>query len=322
MENFIEMMSPLAGMISGLGDTFFTSGMMEMWIVGSAVTLCLAAAAVTFSDIPAEELAVARRWHGSIDEQFGNIDNLVVSIQGHTAWGTPPAPTFSQIVTNRGLLSPLILKCRSPQGSAADRGQRNMLLKTTVGLCLGQIKAWAYVQYYNGTMNINDVHTLGFLLPGEAGGSHGRAEATDILAEAKVKIISADIIRVTIDHAAEENAGPVKHGWPQGVRNALILITAADGVTEVVRLHTSRLHNDIQMPEDSHGKQFIIKASFLRHVGDEPRFGPQPTFTMPFTTEDLAALHDQQHHEEFEEHLREIERHRQELEQLSRKRAE
>jgi hypothetical protein len=43
------------------------------------------------------------------------------------------------------------------------------------------------------------------------------------------------------------------------------------------------------MPDDSHGKQFFIKASFLHHIDDAPRFIPQPTFSMPLTTEDLAA---------------------------------
>jgi hypothetical protein len=43
------------------------------------------------------------------------------------------------------------------------------------------------------------------------------------------------------------------------------------------------------MPEGSRGKLFIIKAAFLRHIDDSPRFGPEPTFFMPLTTEDLAA---------------------------------
>jgi hypothetical protein len=94
------------------------------------------------------------------------------------------------------------------------------------------------------------------------------------------------------------------------------VITAADGKTEVYRHLTTHLHNDVRMPEGSHGKQFIIKASFLRHVDDEPRFGNEPTFSMPLTTEDLAATLDRQHHEEYEAQLREVERLRQESEQL------
>jgi hypothetical protein len=33
------------------------------------------------------------------------------------------------------------------------------------------------------------------------------------------------------------------------------------------------------MPEGSHGRQYVIKAAFLKHPDDEPKFGPQPTFT-------------------------------------------
>jgi hypothetical protein len=276
--------------------------------------LLFAAAPITYSNIPAEVLATSRRWHGTIDEQFGNIDNVVVTIQGHSAWGTPPV--FSQIVTNRTQLMTLITKCRSPQGSAADRGLRNLLLKTTVGLCVGQVKIWAFLQYFNNVMTLNDVHTLGFLLPGESGGRHGRAEATNVLAEVKITIINADMIRVIIDQASDDNAALTVHGWPPGVRQAVIVITASDGVTEVIRHYTTRLHNDIRMPSGSHGKQFLAKASFLRHIDDDLRFGPQPTFSMPLTTEDLVSTLDRQHHEEFEAHLRDVELHRQEIEKL------
>ncbi|MDR0610119.1 MAG: hypothetical protein LBG58_08420, partial [Planctomycetaceae bacterium] len=167
-----------------------------------------------------------------------------------------------------------------------------------------------------GNMTADDVHLLGFLLPGETGGRHNRTEATDITAEVKVKVINEDFIRVVIDQSAGENAGQVAHGWPPGVKNALIVITAADGKTEILRQWTTRLHNDIQMPDGSHGKQFIIKASFLKHIDDEPRFGNEPTFSMPLTTEDLAAALDRQHHEDFETQLQEIERQRQEIERL------
>jgi hypothetical protein len=95
-----------------------------------------------------------------------------------------------------------------------------------------------------------------------------------------------------IRRSSGENAGQVAHGWPEGVKNALIVITSADGTTEVFRTMTSRLHNDIRMPESLRGKQFIVKAAFLKHVNDEPQFGNAPTFTMPLSTEDLAATVD------------------------------
>jgi hypothetical protein len=91
-------------------------------------------------------------------------------------------------------------------------------------------------------------------------------------------------------------------------------ITVADGVTEVLSLPTTHLHNNIRMPDGSYGKQSLIKASFLRHIDDELRFGPQPIFSMPLTMEDLVATLDRQDHEEFEAHVREVERHHQELE--------
>jgi hypothetical protein len=49
------------------------------------------------------------------------------------------------------------------------------------------------------------------------------------------------------------------------------------------------LHNDIKMLAGSGGKAFVAKAAFLRYLDDEPVFGPQPTFTMPFSTEDLTV---------------------------------
>jgi hypothetical protein len=165
-------------------------------------------------------------------------------------------------------------------------------------------------------MTADDVHLLGFLLPGETGGYHDRTEATDVTAEVKVKVVNEDFIRAVVDQSAGENAAQVVHGWPAGVKNALIVITSADRKTEVYRQVTSRLHNDIRMPDGSHGKQFIIKAAFLKHVDDEPRFGNEPTFSMPLTTEDLAAALDRQHHEEFEAQIREVERQRQEIERL------
>ncbi|MDR1896653.1 MAG: hypothetical protein LBR10_07685, partial [Prevotellaceae bacterium] len=260
-------------------------------------------------------LATVRRWHGSIDDQFANIDNLVNIIEAHPEW-VLPGTMLADLTANRNALQTLINKCRSTAGSAADRTLRNTLLKSTVGLCLLQVRVWAYGEFTAGAMTADDVHLLGFLLPGEVGGHHDRTEATDVTAEVKVSIVNEDFVRVVIDRSAGENAAQVTHGWPTGVKNALIVITAADGKTEVYRQLTTRLHNDIQMPDGSHGKQFIIKASFLKHISDEPRFGNEPTFSMPLTTADLAATLDRQHHEEFEAQIQEVERQRQEIERL------
>ena len=59
------------------------------------------------------------------------------------------------------------------------------------------------------------------------GGHHDRTEATDEVAEVKVRVINEDNIRVVTDRSAGENAGQVTHGWSPGVSNAVIVITAA-----------------------------------------------------------------------------------------------
>jgi hypothetical protein len=285
--------------------------------VALSLTLAATVAAVTYANIPAEVLAAIRRWHGSIDDQFGNLDNLVNILGDNLTTWSVPQQLYATLLNNRDQLDKLIQKCRSTQGSAADRTVRNSLLKTSVGLCLTQVKAWSYSQYYDGVLTADDVHLLGFLLPGEAGGTHERKEPVDVLAEVKVSVVNADFIRVVIDQSSDDNAALVVHGWPQGVHQALIVIVASDGKTEVLRKYTTHLYNDIQMPAGSHGKQFIIKAAFLRHIDDSPLFGPEPTFSMPLNTEDLAAALDRQSHEEFEAHIRETERLRHEAEQLA-----
>jgi hypothetical protein len=314
MKQIVHIMVFMAGAIVGLVVSLFHAEIGSVILTGGGLTI--AVGIVGLSGIDAGLLANVRRWHGSIDAQFAAIDNLVNLITGHQPAWTIPADLLSELVSDRDQLQVLINRCRSVEATKLNRAQRNALLKSTVGVCLFQVKIWAYGAYAEGTLTAEEVHALGFLLPGENGGRHQRAEATDIVAEVKVKVINEDFIRVVVDQSAGENAGPVLHGWPPGVNHALIVITAADGTTEVYRQQTTRLHNDIRMPDGSHGKQFIIKAAFLKHVNDEPRFGNEPTFSMPLTTEDLAATLDHQHHEEYEAHLREVERHRQELERL------
>jgi hypothetical protein len=319
---FMQITIILSGIISGIFSDFFTGFLTGFeWIsllfaTGGGVILAFALGAVTYSDIPAEVLAGIRRWHGTIDEQYGNVSNVANTLAAHlTDWDVPQALS-QQLIGNSNQLGTLILKCRSHAGSPADRTLRNSLLKSTVGLCLTHVKSWAFTQCYAGVLTPDDVHLLGFFLPGETGGRHDRNDATGTLAEVKVSVVNMDNIRVVIDQSNAENAALVRHGWPRGVRQALIVILADDGITEVYRHMTSRLHTDIEMPVGSRGKLFIIKAAFLRHVDDNPKFGPEPTFFMPLTTEDLAAITDHRHHEEFEERVREVERHRREMENL------
>jgi hypothetical protein len=312
MIDFIQILTAAVEALTGSSATFFTSFPDSILSGTGGLTLAFAAVAV----IPAEVSANIRKWHGNIDEQFDSINNLVNTVNSHQpGWGFP-AELLSLLNSNRDQLVELIARCRSNCGSPADRTVRNTLLKTTVGLCLTQVRTWAYTQYYEKIITVDDVHLLGFFLPGETGGYRSRREPTDVLAEVKVGAVNMDFIRIVIDQAENKNAAPVRHGWPKGVRNALIVIMAADGVTEVYRQMTTRLHNDIKMPEGSHGKQFIIKAAFLAHVDDEPKFGNEPTFSMPLTTEDLVAALDRQHHEDYEKLLREVEQHRQEVERM------
>ncbi|MDR2041104.1 MAG: hypothetical protein LBP98_02150 [Tannerella sp.] len=319
MENLFELLISQAGTISGHVNQIFGpfAGDAAAYWCGGGLTLAAALGATAQGrNLSDGLLAYVRRWHGSIDYQFANIDNLVNTVTAHQQTWAMPTELYNLLTTSRNQLQTLINLCRTGDGSHNDRDHRNALLKSTVGLCLLRAKLWAYGQYEAGVLTEEDVHRLGFLLPGETAGHRGRTEATDVIAEVKVTVVNEDYIRVVIDQASGENAALVSHGWPPGVKMALIVITASDGVTEVLRIQTTHLHNDIEMPEGSHGKQFIIKAAFLKHVTDKPRFGNEPTFSMPLTTADLVAALDRQHHEEFEAHLRETERHRQEIERL------
>jgi hypothetical protein len=318
METILQISTiPVNTLFDGV-STLFTQGadLFGLLTAGCGATMALAVGAVTYGSIPSEVLAGVRRWHGTIDDQFNNIDSAVnILTASQTKW-VVPKELLEDLTADRDSLSALIAKCKSNYGSPADRTVRNSLLKTAVGLCLTQLKSWVFTEYYAGVMTIDDVHLLGFLLPGEAGGVHERKEATDVVAEVKVSVLAADFIRAVVDQASVENAALVKHGWPRGVKMALIVILSADGRTEVLRQHTTHLHNRIEMPEGSRGKQFMIKAAFLQHIDDKPLFGPEPTFSMPLTTEELAATLDRQHDEETVARDREVERLRLEIESM------
>jgi hypothetical protein len=271
---------------------------MALPFTGCCASSFIILSASGYSDITEALLATIKRWHGSIDEQFSCIDN-VVNVILKNASGIRP-PEFQDLVNYRDRLQTLINHCHTTSASAADRQERNSVLKAAVGLCLLEIRVWAYSMYTQKMLTADDVHTLGFLLPGEHGGHHSKSEPTDAIPEVKVSVLNEDFIRVVVDQSAGENAGPVKHGWPVGVRHVMIVIIAVDGMTEIYRLTSTHLHNDIEMPAGSHGKQFIVKAAFLRHVDDKPKFGNEPTFSMPLTTEDLAAALNKQQQENSE----------------------
>jgi hypothetical protein len=266
--------------------SFFDGGFLS---AAGSPALAFAVGAVALGVVSESIVANTQRWHGRIDDQFAAVNNLVNVIAEHQEWPFPPIQ-YTQLTTGRDRLRSLIEKCNSTSASAVDRELRNTELKAMVDLCLLHVRLWAYGNYELGTLSAAEVHQLGFLLPGEAGGHHSRKEVTDAVAEVKAGVVALDIIRVVIDQSAGENAAQVIHGWPHGVKQALIIVLAADGVTEVHRQLTSHLHTDIQVPAGSRGKLLIVKAAFLRHVDDTPRFGNEPTVTMPLTTEDLAAM--------------------------------
>jgi hypothetical protein len=322
MKKLVKISLAAAFALVCLIDLFFPelSSIDFRVIAGSTLTYAFALGAVVggISEPPAGVLELARRWHGNIENQFSAIDNLWRVLQDKkTAWDVPDE-FITELTGRRNRLDALISICKGGGASTVSREQRNALLKSTVGYCLIQVKAWVYQACATGALSADEVHSLGFLMLGETGGYHSRSKPTLATAMAKVRITQMDHICVIIDHAYQENAALVVHGWPIGVHNALIIILTADGKREIYRQMTPNLHTYIKLPKETRGKQFIVKAAFLKHVDDDPKFGPEPTFTMPYNTEDLADTLDQQHHEEFEEQVREIERQRQELERMQK----
>jgi hypothetical protein len=254
-----------------------------------------------------------RKWHGSIGDRMVNIHSLVsVLVEKQTEWDVPP-DLLARLTADFGELRTLVEKCHSVSASSVDRGQRNALMQSTVDLCRTQVRIWIYGQYAAGTVSANDVHSLGFRLPGETGGRRERTKATDAMAEVKVRIVNEDFIRAVVDHAAGENAALVARGWPVGVRNALIVITSVNTGKEIYRRMTTRIHNDIHMPDGSHGKPFFIRAAFLKHVGDSPVFGGETLFVMPLSPEETIAEARHPNHDEVERLRLEVGRLRAEL---------
>lgn len=276
-----------AAVVVFLGVAFIATVQLVIGVGGLLVASTLGGS--PSGDIPEAILALVRRWRGTIAEKFANVNSLVNLITANQPQWTIATPVLRQLTEKRDELQALINLCESPAASLLDRAKRDALLKSTIDICLKDIKLWAYSLYAGGILTVEDVHSLGFLLPFERGGRHGKSMATNAIAVVKVVVISTDVIRVTIDQSAGENAAQVKHGWPTGVGSAVIIITAEDGVTEVYNKSTTLLHNDIEMPKGSHGKTFFVKASFLKHLNDTPRFGNRAMVTMPKTAEDFAA---------------------------------
>jgi hypothetical protein len=260
-------------------------------------------------------LAEVRQWHGTIAQQCANVDHFIKTVEAHKEWELD-SRSLTELRGYRDEVVLLTRKCDNGEASPKDHRDRNAALKTAVGYCLLQMKLWAYNLYNEGLMTKEDLHGLRFLLPGETSGHHESGDdVEETKAEVKVTVINEDMIKVVVNQSTGENESQVARGWPHGIKHALIVIYSSTG-EEVLRYTTTRMRNDIPMPKDSRGQQFVIKAAFLRHLNDEPVFGNQPTFSIPINTVDLLAAIDHHHHQQFEEHVREVELHRQEVERL------
>jgi hypothetical protein len=291
---------------------------------GGAVLSLASALVMEYGKIQESYLSNARRWHGRISEKFVNVDHLVRRVEEHQKEWQMPADLFDTLVNHRDRLLVLVPHCQGSDGGPKDRAERDTLLRTSVFLCRNQVKEWAYGKLADGTMTVDDIHSLFLLAPGDIGGRRKRAQPTDEQAKIGVQVIGPDFIRVGLTHAAGKNAAGVTHGWPTGVRHALIVIRSVVENVEVIRRITTRLRTTIKMPEGSHGKQFFVEAAFLKHVDDFPRFGAQHTFTLPFMTEDVVDTINRKQVEnqvsnEMEEMRRKIERLTAELEAVRKK---
>jgi hypothetical protein len=82
MSNLVEILIVLVSAIVDRIGMFLSSSSMELALGGSGVTFAFALVAGTAS-ISEGVLSTARRWHGSIDDQFGNINNFVTLVLSH-----------------------------------------------------------------------------------------------------------------------------------------------------------------------------------------------------------------------------------------------
>ncbi|MDR1454307.1 MAG: hypothetical protein LBJ01_01530 [Tannerella sp.] len=318
MENLVEMLSVTANAVLNSAELLLfrlcESGLRPE--TASGLLFAFAAGGMIAGELTGGTLAAVARWHGGIDARYTNIKNLVgILKEKQTDWSVPQ-PMYAGLVANSDRLGELIPLCKSTAASTDDRNLRNSILKATVAACLQQVKMWVFGKYYEGVVTKDDIHRLGFLLPGETGGHKSRSGPVDVVPEVKIRVLSPDAVKIIVDQAAAENAAQVAHGWPPGVEYVLIVITSVNENKEIIRQVTTTLHTSFDMPEGCHGQQYAAKASFLKHVSDSPRFSNEVTFSMPLTTGDLIAELDRQHHEDYENQIREVERQRQEIERL------
>jgi hypothetical protein len=257
-------------------------------------------------DVSPGTLAIARKWHGSQSDKVSNINLLGNTINKNAAkWGVPgDITTFTLHAIEP--LNALVELCKGNESSLLKREERDAMIRDAVAFCIGYVKMWMYGEYAFGLRSAEDIHSIGFLLPGETAKSHKLSPATDVVAAVSTRVVSADVVRVIVGQSDAKEVSKVVHSWPTGVRHALIVISDKEK-KEVFRTIVSRLHTDVTMPEGSHGQVFYVNASFLKHTDDEPRFGPQPSFTMPYKTEDIPTLINAQREADVEEHRKDVE---------------
>jgi hypothetical protein len=295
--NFLENV----GMITGIG--FVTA----FAIIGSVGLKAEDLAAV---------LSTAKRWHGNMSDKLANIDALTNLLKANLdAWDVP-TDMMSLLNICRNRLQTLVSFCKTTASSTNDRIDRDSLFKSTIEYCLHDVKFWALGLLHAGKITLDDYHKMGFLVPGETGGTHKRAEETDAKAEVKVRILGPDRIEVIVDQAAEENAAQVKHGKPEGVRYVQIVLYNTETGEEIHEEKGTHLRKKVDIPAQYHGKQLGIKAAFLMHVDDKPNFGDGAIFSMPLTTQDLIAAFEHQHSIDMEARSKAVEIHKQEIAQV------
>jgi hypothetical protein len=304
MNDILSVLFQVVGTFFDQVVTFFSDS--PEW--GGLVTFAILSPVVPVGhDVPEGLLSIVRRWHGGKGDKVANVNQMAGVLDEYSAkWGIPgDMRTF--ILVDVVELNRVFTLCKGENSSLKLRKERDRLITHCVNYSLGYIRFWAIGQYADGFITVENIHSLCFLLPGETAGGRKLAPPTDAMPETKIRVFNEDGIMFIIDQAKDKNAGEVHHGWPPGVRHALILIYEEDGVTEVYREITTHLHNRIEMPAGSHGKVFLAKAAFLKHMNDAPHFGTEVTFAMPTTTQDLLEILHNQHQEDAEQHRKDVE---------------
>jgi hypothetical protein len=292
MTELFEILTGLVDALVGLVDACFP-------LAGGGCALALSVAATTGNDANGGMMAIVRQWYGRNDERFANVVNFFNTLQSRK--GLQPLAWLPAMKIDLDRLRVLMNKCNAKTSSPQEIIARHALLGKLVKQCLSDGKTYVLAMHKRGLLTAEEVHSLGFLTPREADERRERPAPTRALARCKVKVVNMNCVEIVIDKSTSENATRIRDAWPEGVKQAVIVITADDGETKIYHQMTSRLHNLIQMPEGSHGKQFSATAAFLKHVDDAPVFGNSEVFSMPLTIDELVAEHEHREYDIYEQ---------------------